>query len=546
MKRSILGLAALALLTAAPPPGRGAADDASSADAKALKEAGVAADGDGLLAFFRKRTPSADERKEDESLILRLGDDAFDAREEASRLLRERGAAAAPFLRSALTSADPEVARRAARALADLGDSAGPQLPMAAARELARKAPPGAVAALVAYLPFARDPSVEDEVCDALLALTPDGGPADPALAAALRDPEPTRRAAAAHVLGRKGDEEQAAAVRGLLADKEPSVRWRAALALLRARDRAAPPALIDLLADGPTELAWQAEDVLTRLAGDKAPPPTAGDGADARKQRRDRWAAWWKDNGDAVDLARFDDADRLLGLTLTVEFNTNRVWECGADGAAKWEFRNLAGPMDAHVLPGGRVLLAESNSRTVSERDLKGNVKWEKKLDVEPTGCQRLRDGNTFVSWYGGAMELAPDGSVVYSLKLENGSNAIRKHRNDHIIYASDSEIVEVDTAGKRVRSVPLPKHNMYVGIEDLPGDRFLAANSSNGRVLEVDAAGKILWEANVPGACGVERLPNGDTLVAGPRRVVELNRDGKVVWEAAAEGYARRAHRR
>ena len=101
-------------------------------------------------------------------------------------------------------------------------------------------------------------------------------------------------------------------------------------------------------------------------------------------------------------------------------------------------------------------------------------------------------------------------------------------------------------DMAGKQVRVIPLPKNPMWVGLEEVEGDRFLVANSETGRVIEIDPAGKVLWETNVPGACGVARLPGGTTLVATSKRVVEVDRQGKVVWEKTAAGYARRVHRR
>src|SRR6202011_3041700 len=109
----------------------------------------------------------------------------------------------------------------------------------------------------------------------------------------------------------------------------------------------------------------------------------------------------------------------QLLGLTLSIEFNTGRVWECGRDGKPRWEVTNLAGPMEAQVLPGSRVLIAESRGHTVTERDFKGNVLWEKKLGADPTGCQRLPNGNTFVSTYSSVMEFGRDGKEVYSFKL-------------------------------------------------------------------------------------------------------------------------------
>jgi outer membrane protein assembly factor BamB len=290
-----------------------------------------------------------------------------------------------------------------------------------------------------------------------------------------------------------------------------------------------------------------QAEELLGHLAGEEAPRVSVvEDVAEARRKCRAAWAAWWAGPGAKVDLARAAERERLLGLTLGIEYNTGRVWECAPDGTVRWEFSNLQGPMEAQVLPGGRVLVAESNNHTVSERDLKGNVLWKRTFEGEPTGCQRLPNGNTFVSTYNSVHEVNRDGKEIYSFRLAEGSNAIWRGRNGHVFYAATAEIIEADTTGRKVRSVPLPKGGMYVGIQDLPGNRFMVANSGTGDVLELDAAGKVLWRANVAGACGVARLPNGHTLVAAPQHVVELNRDGKKVWEKTTPGYARRVHRR
>src|SRR5262249_13042053 len=172
-----------------------------------------------------------------------------------------------------------------------------------------------------------------------------------------------------------------------------------------------------------------------------------------------------------------------------------------------------------------GRVLLAESNNHIVSVRDFKGGVLWSMRLDGEPTGAQRLPNGNTFVSTYSAAMEFDANGKRLYEIPMGGGSNAIRKARNGNILYTNETEIVEVDTAGNRVRTVPIPKESMWVGVRDLPGDRYLVASSNTGQVIEVDRAGKIYWEGKVPGACGIARLPNGHTLVASSQRVVELD---------------------
>ncbi len=516
---------------------------AAPGDEELLRAHKVGTDGPALLAFFRGRTPSEADARRLEALVRRLGHRSFAEREKASKALLERGEPARPFLRAALAGQDIEVTRRAERCLEQLNQGPGPPLPAAAARVLADRPPTGAVTVLLAYAPFADDETVAEAVLDALAAASPPEGKADPALLRALADASPARRAAAAHALGRHKDAAVRQAVARLLADADVQVRFRAAQALVLGRDRAGVPVLAALLSEAPLGLAWQVEEMLYRLAGDAAPSTTLGDGSvDARRRCRADWEAWWRKHGDRTDLARLRDDTGILGLTLAIEYNTNRVWECGPDGTVRWELTGLKGPMEAWVLPGNRVLVADNNG--VTERDFKGNVLWRLDGTAGATGCQRLRNGNTFVSTYNRIMEFGRDGKALYAHAIP-GSNAIRKHRNGNVVYAVEGAVVEVNTAGKEVRRVPLPK-GFWVGVEDLSGDRFLLADSSQGRVVEVDARGKVVWEAKVPSACGVARLPNGHTLVASARRVVEVDRRGKVVWEKTVPGYARRVHRR
>src|SRR5207248_182948 len=84
----------------------------------------------------------------------------------------------------------------------------------------------------------------------------------------------------------------------------------------------------------------------------------------------------------------------------------------------------------------------------------------------------------------YAHAAEYTRDGGAVYSCALPQGSNAIRRHRNGNVLLAGDREVLEVDTSGRKVRSVPLPPHSLYTGVLDLPGDRVLVANSASGRI--------------------------------------------------------------
>jgi hypothetical protein len=66
-------------------------------------------------------------------------------------------------------------------------------------------------------------------------------------------------------------------------------------------------------------------------------------------------------------------------------------------------------------------------------------------------------------------------------------------------------------------------------------------------GKVVEVDAAGKVVWEYQIAGACYAQRLPNGNTLVvSNATGIVEVDRHGKKVWERAITSSLWRAHRR
>src|SRR5262249_15721413 len=122
-----------------------------------------------------------------------------------------------------------------------------------------------------------------------------------------------------------------------------------------------------------------------------------------SRRAYRDAWNDWWRTQGTTVDLGRLQAAPRQLGYTLLVQVDTNssfgRVTELGPDGKPRWEIANLRYPMDAHVLSGNRVLIAEvkGGAGNVIERDLKGTILWSHRA---PTAfnCQRLPNGNTFI----------------------------------------------------------------------------------------------------------------------------------------------------
>ncbi len=217
--------------------------------------------------------------------------------------------------------------------------------------------------------------------------------------------PARRERAAAAWVLGRLPKTEERDLVLPLLADPEAVVRFRAAEALVMSRDRRGLPVLVGLLKTGTMELALEAEALLVTVAGEgeKVPAVPLGlDGAE-RSKCHQAWLIWWRDHGAKLDLARLDLEQRVAGLRLVAANSgyggNGAVWEYGPEHKNRWLLRNVGGPFDARVLPGGRILLAEYNSRKVSERNREGKILWEYTPKNAPLEVQRLANGNTLIA---------------------------------------------------------------------------------------------------------------------------------------------------
>ena len=243
----------------------------------------------------------------------------------------------------------------------------------AAVRVLALRKPAGAAETLLAFLPGPDEKSVMEEVQTALLEVVRIDGSLDPVFIASLTAAVPARRTAAALTLCKVGAVEHRPAVRKLLHDREASVRLAVAQALAIAGDKEAVPVLIELLAQVPLEQAGQAEELLYRLAGAKAPQVPLGKDPAAQLKCRDSWRTWWRVYGKRVVMTVLTDTERMLGYTLLVLLNDNCVVEWDREGKPRWQIDKLASPLDAEVLSGQRVLIAEHDTRRVHRAQSQG-----------------------------------------------------------------------------------------------------------------------------------------------------------------------------
>jgi hypothetical protein len=517
-----------------------------AAEEQVLKGAKIGVDGPSLVEFFRNRTRKDSDDARIRRLIEQLGDESYDLREKAVKDLIETGPAARPHLMKAAEEKNPEIARRSAECLEHIDEGPGIAVPIAAARLIKVRKPDGAVEALLAYIPCADDENVAEEVRGALASLALKDGKVDPLVLAALDDASAARRAAAGVALAR-GGEENRLAVKKLLADKDPMVRLRIGLALLALKDKDAVPVLIDLLGKLPREDFWPIEEMLYRIAQDKAPVVNADDDP---KKYRDAWAAWWNANAEKIDLAKVNLGTSYLGFTLVIHLDAGRVLELDVAKKVRWQIENLQFPLDAQMLPGERVLIAEHNGNIVTERNREGKVLWKKEIEG-PIMAQRLANGRTFIATRTQLIEVDKNGKETFSYSRPDGNHFMKatKLPNGDMAFIADGGIfARINSAGKELKTFEVNLQTYGGRLEVLANGHVLVPQTPANEIVEFDADGKSVWQAKFDQPVAAVRLANGNTLVTSmnQQRAVELNKAGKSVWEYKADTRVTRAFRR
>jgi HEAT repeat protein len=570
-----LAVLLLAITSLAVPVLRSGASDPKQveADEKLLKSAKVAGDTPALLAYLRARTLTNDERARVEVLIAQMGALSFRTREQAMSGIIEKGPVVVELLRNHLSDADPEIARRCEKCIEKIKEAEHPlEVIAAAVRLLAARKAAGSTEALLAYLPYADPDTVGDEIRTGLTALAVQEGKVDKVLVAALQDKEPLRRASAAEALTRAGVDETKGDVAALLKDANAGVRWRVATALVMAKNRDAVPALIDSLVEANQAQAWQIQDILCYLAAGKVLPPVSlGSDETARKKFRDAWLAWWKQHGQAVDLAVLQQYSKLLGYTTLVLLDQSKVLELDGNNKVRWSIGELGFPLDVQVLPGDRVLIAEYSANRVTERNFKGEIikvipfPAAAAVGDGPQMAQRLADGNTLI---GGKYQLlevtsagkpagfdfsVPAGEAILKSSKTPAGEVVMLLCQDGGIKNGYGRVLRVDAAGKELNSFRVTLSTPLFGgrIQGLPNGHVLVPHHGEGKVVEYDSTGKVVWRVTVPEPIVATRLANGNTLVTSgmfENRAVEFDRTGKEeVWlYRSSESRVTRALRR
>jgi hypothetical protein len=548
-----------------PPIKQPAEPDTFKDDLKIVRESGLKGEGADLLEYFRQKTLKAPDPKTISALVKQLGDDDFGTREKAFTTLVGLGGSALAGIQQGENDPDLEVRKRVADLKRRIDAKAEPRLQAAAARIIAKLKPDGSADCLMAFLPFASEPVVVDEICKTLGAVAMNDGKVEPVILKSLEDANAVKRGAAGEALARAGAKEELPNVKKLLKDADVSVRYRVCMAMMTLEDKDIVPTMIDLLGELSPNQLWPIEEALLRLAGDKGPNVSLGHDPAARKACRDAWSKWYAANEKTIDIAKLAQGNVFLGYTLIVQYNNrigmggggigHEIFELDKDKNVRWKFSVQSGyPVDAQMVGSNRVLLAEWQGGKVSERDLKGNVQWEYPCGGNPISVQRLANGNTFIVMPGRLVEVnrnkepiwsyqRPNNDIVRARKLPSGEVAFITNLGINAVYQRmDARTQKINSSFKVT-----PVQIQFGSMEVLPNGNVLVPHNNNARVIEYNQDGAQVSSINVNTPNSVSRLPNGNTLVTSyqQRRVFEFN-GNQQVWDYQADGPVFVARRR
>ncbi len=231
-------------------------------------------------------------------------------------------------------------------------------------------------------------------------------------------------------------------------------------------------------------------------------------------------------------------------------------------DGRGKIAWRYPHMTRDGWVLPEGNVLLALSKGQDypgggVVEVERSGKLLFEYKgTQSEVNTAQRLDNGNTLVSEAGDKprlLEVDRRGRVVVEVPIKAQikdhhlqTRMARKLANGNYLVPQllDKVVREYTPGGEVVWEVKTP--DMPFTAIRLPGGNTLIGCTLGNLVIEVDPKGETAWRLtndDLPGrpindACGVQRLPNGNTVVTSHHargeevKLLEVTPGKQVVW--------------
>jgi hypothetical protein len=254
------------------------------------------------------------------------------------------------------------------------------------------------------------------------------------------------------------------------------------------------------------------------------------------------------------------DADDPQSGITHSFLATGGETYIRDDQGAIAWRYPHST--RDGSVLPDGHILLTLSKSKShpgggVIEVKRGGKVLFEYiGTQSEVNTAQKLNDGNILISEAGDhprLREVDKEGRVILEVPLKAQikdhhlqTRMARKLANGNYLVPQllDKVVREYTPKGDIIWEVTTP--NMPFTAIRLPDGNTLIGCTHGNLVIEVDPSGKTVWSLTnedlsdrpIKDACGVQRLPNGNTVVTsyaargGDIKLLEVTREKKLVW--------------
>lgn len=241
------------------------------------------------------------------------------------------------------------------------------------------------------------------------------------------------------------------------------------------------------------------------------------------------------------------------------VAFGTE-TFQLDGTGKVTWKFDEST--RDGWLLSNGNFLLTLSKSKKypgggVVEVTREGKEIFSYQGTQSEVNTAQLVNADTYLISEAGKkprlLEVNKTGKVLVEVPLDAQTKDLhlqtrmaRKLKNGNYLVPQllDRVVREYTPAGKVVWEVKTP-HMPFTAIR-LPDGNTLIGCTLGNLVIEVNAEGKTVWQLTnddlagkpINDACGVQRLPNGNTVItshhakANQIKLTEVTREKKLVW--------------
>ncbi len=365
-----------------------------------------------------------------------------------------------------------------------------------------------------------------------------------PKFRAAASDARLASRLAAAVVLSRSTEPGDQALVAKLFRDANDEVAFLTAQGVAQGGGVRALPVLIRLLDSTQVEIRSASATWLAGLTGqefDYSPHSPAAE----RQAAISRWRDWLAGPGATAVIQppqrmAVQGRGSLHGHTLIATGGMGKISELNVQGQVVWQ-RSMQS-WNAEKLPGGNVLIASHWENRVLEVDDRGNMLWQME-GVNAIRAKPLPSGRVLIADFGGHRVVEADrrGAIVWSHATPDQCFDAERLVSGNTIFACPNLIREVAPNGSSVRQWTV--EGRINSLQVLPSGRLLTANYGQGRVVELDEQGQVVWEHKIARPSDAFRLPGGRTLITTAEEIVEIDLQGRQIRQisAAVNGGAR-----